>query len=370
MPRAEQGRRPVPLLLLWVILTLPPVLQGVLAAEGGTAAPGMAGSDATQEPSWKPFQRIGRSLGLVKDQVSGKEPVAGERLLGDAPLPMAWFAQLVPHPGLTMDLSMDDVGWEGLDARHLDSGLRVEDGRVIIDIRRLELGPGRLSGQLIVEPGASPPRITLSLLAMDINIDDLRLHNVEGLMTDGRLDFRLAFHGQGNTMAELVASAHGSLELLVEAGHVRAGDIDEVRGPLWMFDVLGVLVPGSLGNVAIRCGVARLNLEAGVLTEEILGVVTEQTLITGKGRVDFTEERIDLMLIPRRSKRFTGVLSPPVRVSGSLAQPRIAIAPLGALSDPGSFLERLSASVLTPLLALGGGAVHDCAAALQGLDEG
>ena len=347
-------------------------MQGVQAAEESTKEPVATEPGATQQESWRPIQSLGKALGKVTDKVVGEEsaapdpaPAAGERLFDDTPLPMAWFERVASHPGLALDLSMEEVGWEGLDARHLESGLRVEDGRVTLDLRRLELGAGRVSGQLVVEPGASPPRITLSLLASDINIDDLRIDNVEGLMTDGRLDFRLELRGQGRTLAELMASAHGRLDLLVEAGHVRAGGVEEVRGPLWMFDVLGVLVPGSLGDVAIRCGVARLNLESGVLTEEILAVVTEHTLVTGQGRVDFADERIDLVMIPRRSKRFTGVLTPPVRVTGTVAQPQVSVSPLGALGDPGSLLERLSASVVTPILALGGGAVHDCATAFE-----
>ena len=378
MPRAEHGRRPVPLPLLRVTLIILLTLQvpGVLAVEGSTEAPVEAEPNAAQEESWRPFQRIGKALGNVTDKVTGKgsgresvpadpAPAAGERLFSNAPLPMAWFEQIVSHPGLSLDLSMEEVGWEGLDARHLESGLRVDNGRVIIDLRRLELGLGGISGQLVVEPDASPPRITLSLLATDIDIDDLRLDNVEGLMTDGRLDIKLELRGQGRTLAELMASADGQLELLVEAGHVRAGSVEEVRGPLWMFDVLGVLVPGSLGNIAIRCGVARLNLEGGVLTEEVLAVVTEHTLVTGRGRVDFADETVDLLMVPRRSKRFTGALSPPVRVAGTITQPRVSVAPLGALGDPGSLLERLSASVVTPILALGGGAVHDCATTLD-----
>jgi uncharacterized protein involved in outer membrane biogenesis len=263
---------------------------------------------------------------------------------------------------------METVGWEGIDARGLEAGLRVEGGRVVIDIRRLALGPGRITGQLVVEPGTEPPRVTLSLLANDIDVDDIRMHDAEGLMSDGRLDFRLEFDGQGSTLGELMASANGSLEVLIEDGRARAGSVDEARGPLWMFDVLGVMVPGKLSDVAIRCGVARLKLEDGVLTEEVLAVVTEHTLITGKGRVDFADERVNLVMTPRRSKRFTGVLSPPVRVTGTVAQPRVMIAPFGVLSDPVSLLERLSASVLTPLLALGGGAVHDCATALEGVN--
>ena len=382
MPRAEHGGRPAPFILLQVILLFLMTLRasGVFAAEGSTEQSIDTGPDATQEGSSRPFQAIGKALGNVTDKLTGKgpgkesvsgdpAPTAGERLFSNAPLPMAWFEQIASHPGLALELAMEEVGWEGLDARHLESRLRVDDGHVVIDIRRLEIGPGRISGQLVVEPATSPPRITLSFQASDINIDDLRRDNVEGLMTDGRLDFRLELRGQGRTLAELMASADGQLELLVEAGHVRAGSVEEVRGPLWMFDVLGVLVPGSLSDVAIRCGVARLKLDGGVLTEEILAVVTEHTLVTGKGRVDFADETVDLLMVPRRSKRFTGALSPPVRVAGTINQPRVSVSPLGALGDPGSLLERLSASVLTPILALGGGAVHDCAAALEDARE-
>jgi len=296
----------------------------------------------------------------------GQERAPKERVLSTGPLPLGWARELArKSPRLSTDFTIEVLAWEGIEARDVVGTLAVREGRVEVGITGMQLGRGQARGRLVIEPAATPPRLELEIQANDVNIDDLRRDDAEGLLADGIVDFDIQLAARGHSVAELASTMDGKVDLLLEKGTARRGDVgDAGRSSLFFLDLLSVLVPRGLDAVEIKCSIDRVSIESGIAREEVMLVETGQTLFSGSGTVDLRHERIDLTLTPQRTSRLFGVLLPPIRVSGTFASPKSELLPLRKLIELGNLRRLVTSPVISPILAMGG-SDHGCARALR-----
>lgn len=337
------------------------------------------------DSSWKPLGLIkegvgnlGKKLGggsedAAGEGVSGEDamgeaaapPPTGDRIFSSDPLPLDWIGELAAaNPKLAADLGIAEIDWEGLEARNIEGTFQLRDGRVEITITRFELGPGRVTGRLTLDPTTMPLSVTLELLARNIRVQDLRKFDQPGLLTDGTIDMKVQLSGRGESMATLMASAEGEVAMLLEDGRAVSVSAEKAGGPMLALDLMGALVPPGLDSTSIRCAVGRVNVEAGVAIPEVLIIVTEHTLISGNGSADLGRESLDLMLVPQQSSNVQGVLMPPIQIGGTFTNPSFRAAPLGNITDIGSIAKLIASPLITPALAISG-EKHDCAQELK-----
>jgi hypothetical protein len=322
----------------------------------------------------RPLQRLGDGAVQLADALTGGEQSVGtpgpaqpsERVLSSAPLPLDWARELVAaSPNLTTDFTIDAFSWQGIEARDVEGTLVVRKGRIEVEVTALRIGRGQLRGRLTIAPGTEPPTFELQFRGNDIDVDDLRRNDVEGLLSDGTLDIDVRLTARGRSVAELASSLDGKLDLLLEKGRARQGDVEEAgQSPLFFLDLLSVVVPKGGDSVTIKCNAERLRIESGIAHEELMLIETDQTLFSGSGTIDLRVERLNLTLTPRRTSRLLGVLLPPIRISGTFANPRTELLPLRKLTELGNLSRLIASPVVGPVLAIGGGN-HDCAKALQ-----
>jgi uncharacterized protein involved in outer membrane biogenesis len=137
----------------------------------------------------------------------------------------------------------------------------------------------------------------------------------------GKLDGRTRLTGLGNTWHEMLSGADGDIELVMSEGQV-SGLLIELIG-LDIAEALGLYL-GDDTQVPIRCLVADLAIEAGVVKSRTLLLDTTDTLITGTGQLDLATETIDLSLTPEPKDVSFLSLRSTVSVEGRLADLSVA----------------------------------------------
>ncbi len=192
--------------------------------------------------------------------------------------------------------------------------LDIDDGHIRLAPLRLGVGGGALSGTVDLNPVGDEVDADADVTAEHVNIANLLA--AAGLGGgQGSIDGTAKVKGRGASLATILAHGDGSIRAVMPGG----GNINAL-----LVDLMGV----ELGNAffaaigvpereGIRCMVADLALQHGILVSRVLEVDTTDHIVAGGGRIDLAREVLELTL---RSdpKHFTiGKLATPILISGS-----------------------------------------------------
>jgi hypothetical protein len=76
----------------------------------------------------------------------------------------------------------------------------------------------------------------------------------------------------------------------------------------------------------IQCGILALKAEKGVLKSRVFMLESANLMVTGAGTVDLGNEICDLVLSPKKKRKFWAVVTP-VKITGPLQDPHIITIP-------------------------------------------
>ena len=121
----------------------------------------------------------------------------------------------------------------------------------------------------------------------------------------------------------------------------------------------------------MNCIAGRIDLEDGVAKTDSFLLDTRRLTIAGSGTMDLGTEKLDVLLAPRPKQARLVNVAKPVRVTGTLANPKVGVTvlPRGRTTTRG-----LLAGLANPALLIfafsdtGSGRGNPCAAALEGRD--
>lgn len=176
----------------------------------------------------------------------------------------------------------------------------------------------------------------------------------------GLIGGRAVLKGEGNTFANLVASADGTLGLAMRGGQVSALLVEFVG--LDAAEVLKYVFAGDK-SVKIRCAVTSFDVRNGVMQTRSAVVDTTDTNIHMDGTVNLANEAIDLTVHPLPKDWSPLALRSPIHLRGSFKDPDVALdkkafvkggiaAVLAAIAGP--------LAALIPLIETGPGEDVDC----------
>jgi hypothetical protein len=117
----------------------------------------------------------------------------------------------------------------------------------------------------------------------------------------------------------------------------------------------------------MNCAVANIELKPGLAELEDFLLDTRRITVAGSGVLDLQTEALDLVLAPRPKRPSLVSLAKPVAITGTLAVPRVSVAPLP--SRRRLLRTGLLAGLVNPLFLLttfsdlGTGGGNPCAAA-------
>ncbi len=291
-------------------------------------------------------------LGGADGRSEGK-PDGNGRMIPDVTLPL----EALDVVDLDLSISIDRLDMaEGVAAEKVALDADLKDGNLSLHSRVEHLAEGRLDGSLSAgRTGATAARLTTKGVILGRILAGLGMtQSVEGGPVDADLDLR----GRGGDLRQLMASLDGQVKVVIGPGRVETGSLDLVGGDL-VSQIVGAVDPFSKRTAvqSLNCGVIRATLKSGTATfEKGIGFQTDKMDILGAGTINLATEELDLGF-DSEARRGLGVsvadiVTPLVRVRGTLANPSIGVSAIGAAESVAEAAAEMGGSVLSRGMAL------------------
>jgi len=154
----------------------------------------------------------------------------------------------------------------------------------------------------------------------DVHARNLQLQQLAGPESAGLIGGRIQLTGHGNSVAALMASANGEVQLGMGRGSI-SNLLLELAG-MDIYESLEFLI-GKDRVIPIRCAYADLGVASGVATSRQFAFDTTDTVLFVEGEVYLDDERFDLRLKPRPKDTSPLSLRSPLLLTGNLKDPKI-----------------------------------------------
>jgi hypothetical protein len=236
---------------------------------------------------------------------------------------------------------------ERLPISDMSTRLVVKDGVLTLSPLNFGAAGGKLVSHITLDGRgsviASRADIRVQSLQLEQLLPKLKISKASVGEMDGRV--RLAAHG--NSIAAMLGTANGDTALLVGEGEV--SDLILRLSNLDIANTLGVLMRGDR-NIPIRCMVADLAFEDGVMRPRQFIFDTAHTTLVAEGSANFADETLDLRLVAKPKDHSLLSLRGPIVIGGTFADPSV-LPDMKRLTARGAAALVLGA-VATPLAAL------------------
>jgi AsmA family protein len=274
------------------------------------------------------FVDLGPLIGVYPGDWVPAEPgeAPPERLLPDAPLQREQIQKVDARVTFRGEL----VVAPQLPLREVELDLDLEDGVLKMAPLRFGFAGGTLdlfgSIYATVDPAHSDLDLRLSGIQLQEIFDELGLEAV----AEGVLQGRAIFSTQGDTMRSAMGTATGEAAVVMERGRIDGSALTLLdAGFLEALALVGE--NGEPQPMVIRCFVAGLEIEGGIMTASTMVLDTERTLIAGEGALDLGEETLTLRLEGQPKDPGIAHSRVPVEIAGRLTSLSLQIDPSGVM---------------------------------------
>ena len=235
---------------------------------------------------------------------------------------------------------------EELPISDLDARVQLENGQLNLTPLKFGMAGGTLEADIALNGANTPLQGKARVKARGLRLKDL-VPDFEPMQTSlGELNGDADLTGTGNSVAALLGSADGQMQLVINDGTV-SRSLMEIAG----LNVANYLIARMFGDeeVQIHCAVADLRFDKGSMTTPIFVIDTENALIEVDGTVNFATEELDLDIDPESKGLRIFSLRSPLYVRGTFADPSPGVH-AGPLALRGTGMLALGA--LTPAAGL------------------
>lgn len=278
-----------------------------------------------------------------------KEPSRPGRVLPDRRLDIPSLNMMDAR--VAVALSQLDLGTKTLEPlAPVNGSVILEDGVLALDYLNAGVAGGEVAGQVRLDPRSGTPLWQANLGVRGMAVERWLKPDAKPLTDSpitGRMQGDVNVQGRGASMAALLGSLDGPVRVRIENGSVshlltEAVGLDVAQG-------LGLLFRGDK-NLPLHCARLDGRFQAGVLRPRTAVVDNRDSRLDLDGRVSLATESLDLRVVAQPKDFSPLSLRAPVRVQGTLADPRVALegkklagrgvaaVALGALATPAAAL--------------------------------
>ncbi len=266
--------------------------------------------------------------GAPEEAEEEAEGEGGGGLLPDTPLD----AERLNAMDMDVRLKGDRVESQFVPMDALDMRFVVEQGRLRVEPLTFFVADGQIEGAVAIDARQDPPAGAADLAVEQLDLRPFFRNSDFVNEMGGRFVGRIDLEGTGQSLADMLGTANGSIVIGMRDGSISALLV-EAAG-LDLVEALALLTQGDVA-VGIRCGLVEAAVADGVVRIERGVIDTTDSLLLVQGGVDLGEEAVDI-LIEAREKDFSLIdAAAPVRVEGPFADPGVAIGGV----DPLPFFE-------------------------------
>ncbi len=276
-------------------------------------------------------------------------PSRSGRVLPDRPLDMPSLNTMDAR--VAVALNQLDLGTPKLaPLAPVNTSIVLENGVLRLENFNAGVAGGEIAGSLNLDTHPSPPQWKVHADVRGVAIEQWFKFEAKSLSAHpvtGRVRADVDVQGQGRSTAELLGSLNGPVHLQLDKGSIshlltEATGLDLAQG-------LGILLRGDK-NLALNCARLDGSFKAGVLRPRSAVVDNRDSRIDIDGRINLSDETLDLRVVAKPKDFSLLTLRSPVRVQGTLGDPRIALEgkalggkaiaaiALGALAPPAALL--------------------------------
>ncbi|WP_330114538.1 AsmA family protein [Pseudomonas sp. JS3066] len=269
-----------------------------------------------------------------------------------------------------------DVNFTGKRIQHseklpftdLSTHVLLDDGLLSLAPLRFGVAGGDLDSTIRLDGRRMPLTGRAQIKARHFKLKAL-FPNVQAMRNSlGELNGTADLSGTGNSVAALLGTANGDVQMLVNDGTI-SRNLMEIAG----LNMGNYLVGRLFGDeeVKINCAAADLGLKDGLMTPRLFVFDTENALVRIDGNANFRNERLDLSVNPDSKGVRVFSLRSPLYVRGTFKNPQAGVqtVPL-VVRGAGMLALGVAVAPAAALLALvapaaGGGEGNACQPLLQ-----
>ncbi|WP_160174004.1 AsmA family protein [Endozoicomonas montiporae] len=243
-----------------------------------------------------------------------EETVAETPAENDEEEPSLLSAEILHRLNMNFRLDVDEV-LSGDD--HLGEGqlyLKLQEGDLSLNPLYIALPGGEINahGHLRAQEDGFAIGLKADIDRLDYGVLARRIDPYTKMQGD--ISFRMDIETVAQTPEDLFSHAKGDFGFAVWPRDFEAGIID-----LWAVGLATAVLPrlGPSDPSQLNCAVGTFQLEDGQMKDNVLMLDTSKMQVLGHSDIDFTHEKINLVLVPRAKTAQIFGLSLPVMVSGS-----------------------------------------------------
>ena len=211
---------------------------------------------------------------------------------------------------------------EKLPVSNLFTHVLLNDGQLSLEPLRFGMAGGSLDANVRLDGRRAPLAGKAQLQANRFKLKEL-FPNVQAMRSSlGELNGKADLAGTGNSVAALLGTANGNLQMLVNDGTI-SRNLMEIAG----LNVGNYLVGRLFGDeeVKINCAAADLGMKDGLMTPRLFVFDTENALVRIDGSANFRNERLDLSVTPDSKGMRVFSLRSPLYVRGTFKNPQAGV---------------------------------------------
>jgi uncharacterized protein involved in outer membrane biogenesis len=284
------------------------------------------------------------------------------RLLPDIPINLTRLRVA----DMNVRLKANQIKAPDLPINNLDIGFNIENGVLKMNPFNFGVANGTISGSLILDGQKDMPTLQSDLLIKRLSFKEFFAKTQFESLSSGYFGGRLQLKGNGNSLADALATSNGQIILMMSGGTISLLMVDAAGLNL------GQAIPLLLGkdkSTSIRCAIGDFKVDNGLLNSDVFVLDTTDSNIAGKMHINLKEESLDAK-IEAHPKDFSLLsASTPIIVGGTLKKPSIGLDPKELVLRTtsavalGVFLSPLAAII--PFIELGLGKDSDCGELIQ-----
>jgi uncharacterized protein involved in outer membrane biogenesis len=181
----------------------------------------------------------------------------------------------------------------------------------------------RIESDITLDVAQDPPLMTWQWNARQLNYGILLKQAGVAETVEGHIDITLRLSGYGRTRREFLGDADGHLLVVGEQGLFGSRRLD-----LWGSDLLITMLSNEWRSddvTDINCVVARIGIQDGIASSDKFIIDTRRITIAATGTLDLANETLNLVVAPQPKRTSLLSLTNPVHVTGTLAEPEVAV---------------------------------------------
>ena len=305
---------------------------------------------------------LGGFIGADRGTQPSRKPPRGGRMLPTEP----FSPEKLQAADADVHFRGAKIITEKIPLENMSTHLVVNQG--VLKLAPLDFGAagGHLVAQVEMDGRRAPIATHVDLVAKGLHLEQMFPNSKLAAADTGTMGGRAKLVGNGNSVAQLLATANGEAALIMEGGSV--GELTLRLANLDIANSMLLLIGGDK-QTPIRCMVGNFNAVDGDFKVQDLVLDTLKVNITGTGDVNFNDESLHLRLVAKSKGFSLASLRGPVAITGTFESP-VARPELGGVVARGGLAVALGTvtaglGALIPLLDFGKKNDSNCSALIN-----